>query len=129
MLDPSPKPRARARSHRSVSRSWRGRSRWWRSAISALSRACRRPSSSSSGRVMAPRIAAPALPSRHATETSMGDRPTLAGKSVLVLGGAGFIGSHLVDRLADERPRRVSVVDNLYLGREENLADARTRLE
>ena len=59
----------------------------------------------------------------------MGDRPTLAGKSVLVLGGAGFIGSHLVDRLADERPRRVSVVDNLYLGREENLADARERLD
>jgi len=58
----------------------------------------------------------------------MGDRPTLAGKSVLVLGGAGFIGSHLVDRLADEGPRRVSVVDNLFLGREENLATARERL-
>jgi len=59
----------------------------------------------------------------------MGDRPTLAGKSVLVLGGAGFIGSHLVDRLADEGPRRVSVVDNLFLGREENLAAARGRLD
>jgi len=58
----------------------------------------------------------------------MGDRPTLAGKSVLVLGGAGFIGSHLVDRLADERPRRVSVVDNLFLGREENLAAAREQI-
>jgi UDP-glucose 4-epimerase len=58
----------------------------------------------------------------------MGDRPTLAGKSVLVLGGAGFIGSHLVDRLADEGPRRVSVVDNLFLGREENLAAARERV-
>ena len=59
----------------------------------------------------------------------MGDPPTLAGKSVLVLGGAGFIGSHLVDRLADEGPRRVSVVDNLFLGREENLAAARGRLD
>lgn len=58
----------------------------------------------------------------------MGDRPTLAGRSVLVLGGAGFIGSHLVDRLADEGPRRVSVVDNLFLGREENLVAARDRL-
>ena len=58
----------------------------------------------------------------------MADRPSLAGKSVLVLGGAGFIGSHLVDRLVDEGPRRVSVVDNLFLGREENLADAPVRL-
>jgi UDP-glucose 4-epimerase len=59
----------------------------------------------------------------------MGDRPTLAGKSVLVLGGAGFIGSHLVDRLADEGPRRVSVVDNLYLGRVSNLAAAHERFD
>ena len=58
----------------------------------------------------------------------MGDRPSLAGRSVLVLGGAGFIGSHLVDRLVDEGPRRVSVVDNLFLGREANLDDARSRL-
>jgi UDP-glucose 4-epimerase len=46
----------------------------------------------------------------------------------MVLGGAGFIGSHLVDRLADERPGRVTVVDNLFLGREENIAVARERL-
>jgi len=58
----------------------------------------------------------------------MADRPSLAGKNVLVLGGAGFIGSHLVDRLVDEGPRRVSVVDNLFLGREANLDDARVRL-
>jgi UDP-glucose 4-epimerase len=58
----------------------------------------------------------------------MADRPSLAGKSALVLGGAGFIGSHLVDRLVDEGPRRISVVDNLFLGREENLAEARERL-
>jgi UDP-glucose 4-epimerase len=58
----------------------------------------------------------------------MADRPSLAGRSVLVLGGAGFIGSHLVDRLVDEGPRRVTVVDNLFLGREENLSDAAARL-
>lgn len=58
----------------------------------------------------------------------MADRPSLAGKSVLVLGGAGFIGSHLVDRLVDESVRRVSVVDNLFLGREANLTQARDRL-
>ena len=45
--------------------------------------------------------------------------------SVLVLGGAGFIGSHLVDALAERGVRRITVVDTLWLGREENLADAR----
>ena len=47
--------------------------------------------------------------------------------SVLVTGGAGFIGSHLVDRLAEESPRALIVVDDLFLGREENLAEARRR--
>ncbi len=58
----------------------------------------------------------------------MTERPSLHGKSVLVTGGAGFIGSHLVDRLIEESPSRVTVVDNLFLGREENLAPARERL-
>ena len=53
------------------------------------------------------------------------DRLSLAGKSVLVTGGAGFIGSHLVERIAREMPRTLSVIDNMYLGRPENLARAR----
>ncbi len=45
-------------------------------------------------------------------------------KCVLVTGGAGFIGSHLVDRIIADGARKVIVVDNLFLGSEENIADA-----
>ena len=51
----------------------------------------------------------------------------LQGKSVLVSGGAGFIGSHLVDRLLLEEPSKITVVDNFFLGREDNLRDAQAK--
>jgi UDP-glucose 4-epimerase len=44
----------------------------------------------------------------------------LEGKKVLVTGGAGFIGSHLVDQLV-ARGAQVTVVDNLSTGSRENL--------
>lgn len=46
------------------------------------------------------------------------------GKRVLCTGGAGFIGSHLVDRLVEEDPSTIIVVDNLSLGKKSNLDDA-----
>ena len=49
----------------------------------------------------------------------------LKDKNILVTGGAGFIGSHLVDRLAREEPANLVVVDSFFLGREENLIEAR----
>ncbi|KAF8656593.1 hypothetical protein HU200_060655 [Digitaria exilis] len=42
------------------------------------------------------------------------------GLRVVVTGGAGFVGSHLVDRLM-ERGDSVIVVDNLFTGRKENV--------
>lgn len=49
----------------------------------------------------------------------------LKGKNVLVTGGAGFIGSHLVDRLVQEQPASLVVVDNFFLGSDSNLDEAR----
>jgi UDP-glucose 4-epimerase len=48
----------------------------------------------------------------------------LRDKSILVTGGAGFIGSHLVDRLIAENPSNLVVVDNFFLGKEDNLKAA-----
>lgn len=50
---------------------------------------------------------------------------SLKNKSVLVTGGAGFIGSHLVDRIIQDEPERLTVVDNLFLGKDSNLCEAR----
>ena len=41
-------------------------------------------------------------------------------KNILVTGGAGFIGSYLVDRLIEEE-NKVAVIDNLSSGRKENV--------
>lgn len=49
----------------------------------------------------------------------------LTNKNVMVTGGAGFIGSHLVDRLSRENPANLIVVDSFFLGNEENLIKAR----
>lgn len=50
--------------------------------------------------------------------------PDIQGKHVLVTGGAGFIGSHLCDKLLEKGAGRVVCVDNFFLGKMENIADA-----
>ena len=52
---------------------------------------------------------------------------SLKNKSVLVTGGAGFVGSHLIDRLIIEKPDNLVVVDNLFLGKERNLYSAKLK--
>ena len=49
---------------------------------------------------------------------------TLRGKHVLVTGGAGFIGSHLLDLLIEEGVAQLAVVDNFFLGSRSNLTTA-----
>lgn len=48
----------------------------------------------------------------------------LAGKKVVVTGGAGFVGSHIVDLLVQAGCGEVVVVDNMVRGRAANLAAA-----
>jgi len=40
---------------------------------------------------------------------------------ILVTGGAGFIGSNLVERLIEEGAREVVIIDNLFCGRDDNI--------
>jgi UDP-glucose 4-epimerase len=49
---------------------------------------------------------------------------SLAGQRVLVTGGAGFVGSHIVDLLVDAGCSQVVVVDNMVRGRPANLASS-----
>ena len=53
---------------------------------------------------------------------------TKAIQHALVTGGAGFIGSHLVDALMGQGAR-VTVIDNLTTGKIENLQDAGSRVD
>lgn len=49
----------------------------------------------------------------------------MKGARVLVTGGAGFIGSHLVEALVEADVESIAVVDNFFLGNEENLRTSR----
>ena len=48
----------------------------------------------------------------------------LTNKTVLITGGAGFIGSHLIDRIISDNPKNLVVLDNFFLGSESNLIQA-----
>lgn len=50
--------------------------------------------------------------------------PEIKGKNILVIGGAGFIGSHVVDQLLKEDIRNIIVYDNFVRGTPDNLGNA-----
>lgn len=62
----------------------------------------------------------------HVAESSLETFPAVAvlpereRKRIVVTGGAGFVGSHLVDRLM-EQGHEVIVVDNMFTGRQQNI--------
>jgi UDP-glucose 4-epimerase len=49
-------------------------------------------------------------------------------KKILVIGGAGFVGSHLVEELVKIKKNKVYVVDNLFLGTKKNLIKVKERI-
>jgi UDP-glucose 4-epimerase len=50
--------------------------------------------------------------------------PNIENSNILAIGGAGFIGSHIVDQLLDEPVAKITVLDNFVRGTRANLADA-----
>ena len=48
----------------------------------------------------------------------------IAGKKFLVIGGAGLIGSHTVDKLLNENPSEIIIFDNFVRGLQSNLEPA-----
>jgi UDP-glucose 4-epimerase len=51
-------------------------------------------------------------------------RLDLSDANILIVGGAGFIGSHLVDRLLEGDHKSIVILDNMFLGTFENVASA-----
>jgi len=47
----------------------------------------------------------------------------LKGKNILVTGGAGFIGHHLVKTIIREKPAKLYIIDNLSTGLQSNIED------
>ena len=49
-------------------------------------------------------------------------------KKILVIGGAGFVGSHLIEELLKIKKNKVYVIDNLFLGTKKNLLKVKNKI-
>lgn len=49
-------------------------------------------------------------------------RPGFKNKNVLIIGGSGFIGSHLIEELINYKPRKIIIIDNLSVGQYKNIS-------
>jgi UDP-glucose 4-epimerase len=63
------------------------------------------------------------MPSRAHVDEIMPMTESFADQNVLVVGGAGFVGSHLVGLLLHQKPRRVTIVDNFLSSDPINVPD------
>src|SRR5438093_1270668 len=60
---------------------------------------------------------------------NLGSKRSLRGRNVMITGGAGFIGSHLCDRVMMDRPSKLVIVDNFSLGKMRNIKSLRNRAD
>src|SRR3989454_5866953 len=58
---------------------------------------------------------------------NLGSKRSLRGRNVMITGGAGFIGSHLCDRVMMDGPSKLVVVDNFSLGKMRNIKSLSNR--
>ena len=58
-------------------------------------------------------------------ENIVTDTKSITDKAIVVTGGAGFIGSHLCDKLLSCEPAKILIIDDFSLGQTRNIIHLR----